>query len=68
MTQKTFFTSGKLDIITSYLQYHDADCLFINTELRPGQVRNLKKVIEAKINGKPLPKGYGLGENSESET
>lgn len=50
ITKKTFFTKGKLNFIADYLNKNQVDCLYINAELKPTQVKNLKKFIEARIN------------------
>jgi 50S ribosomal subunit-associated GTPase HflX len=45
ITQKFYFTKGKVEQIAKHIIDNDVDCLFVNAELKPGQLRNLKKVI-----------------------
>ena len=68
ITQKFYFTKGKIEELAAHVIQQNADCIFINTELKPGQVRNLKKVIEARLNDRNLPSGYGIGMDDNSET
>ena len=70
ITQKYFFTKGKIEKIVSHVINTKIDCIFVNSELKPGQIRNLKKLIEARLNNTKLPKNYSMGlENEEhSET
>lgn len=58
ITQKYFFTKGKLERIVAHVLKTQPSCLFINSELKPGQIRNLKKLMEARLNNRKLPKGY----------
>lgn len=44
-TKKTYFTKGKLHYIADFLKKTDFDCLFINAELKPTQLKNLKKFM-----------------------
>jgi hypothetical protein len=53
--------------IVDHIVRNQVSCLFINAELKPGQIRNLRKIIEARLNNKNPPKGYhshGLDDNS----
>lgn len=69
VTKKTFFTKGKLHFLADYLHRNPADCLYINAELKPTQVKNLKKFLEAKINNLSPAASFGWGgEEGESET
>lgn len=64
ITQKLYFSKGKVDFLAQKIKETKADCLFINTELKAGQVRNLVKVIEARVNDRSLPSGYGMGDDN----
>ena len=44
-TKKTFFTKGKLFFIADYISKIETDCLYINSELKPTQIKNLKKFM-----------------------
>lgn len=70
VTKKTYFTKGKLQYISEYLKLNPTDCLFINAELQPVQIRNLKKILEAKLNEVSIAGNYprSWGGDAESET
>ncbi len=68
ITKKVFFTKGKLHYITDYLKQTNFDCLFINAELKPTQIKNLKKFIEARINDVSVASAYPQKDEFESET
>ena len=41
-----------------YLKTTDFDCLYIDADLKPTQLKNLKKVIEARMNNISLARAY----------
>jgi len=45
----TYLGSGKLDEIAHSMKEHGCTALVIDAELSPGQVRNIEKIIEAKV-------------------
>lgn len=67
ITQKLFFTRGKAEVIGEFIRSQNVNCVFINAELGPGQIRNLKKLFESKLNDLDQPRGYNA-ELNESET
>lgn len=67
-TKKTFFTKGKLFFIGDYLARNEADCLYINSQLKPTQIKNLKKFLEAHINGVSASNAFRSFNDSETET
>lgn len=67
-TKKIYFTKGKLQYITDFLKKTDFDCLFINAELKPTQMKNLKKFIEAQINNLSVSSAYPQKDEFDSET
>ena len=68
ITRKTFFTKGKLHYLTDYLKQTPFDCLFINAELRPTQLKNLGKFVEARINDLSVASAYPSKDPFDSET
>lgn len=56
ITSKLFFTRGKAEMIARFVKNNDIDCVFINSELTPVQIKNLKKLFEAKANNKDSPR------------
>ena len=45
MVQRTYFTKGKLDPIANHIKKNQIDCVFINKELKPNQIRNITKIL-----------------------
>jgi 50S ribosomal subunit-associated GTPase HflX len=43
-------------MIARFVRNNDIDCVFVNNELTPVQIKNLKKLFEAKANDKPSPR------------
>ena len=68
ITKKIFFTKGKLEYITEHLKRSNFDCLFVNAELKPTQIKNLKKFIEARINDVSVASAYPQRDEYESDT
>lgn len=68
ITKKIYFTKGKLHYIADYLKLIDFDCLFINAELKPTQMKNLKKFIEAQINNVGVASAYPQKDQFDSES
>ena len=66
ITQKLYFTKGKVDQIAAHILKNSVDCVFINSELKPGQIRNITKIIESRLNNQSLPSGYGIGMDDTS--
>lgn len=70
VTKKTYFTKGKLHFLAEYLRRNQLDCLYVNAELKPTQVKNLRKYLEARLNDVSPSAAYGaaFGVDGESET
>lgn len=62
VTKKTFFSKGKLEFIADYIRKNQMDCLYINAELKPTQIKNLKKIIEARMNNVSMGSAYKIYE------
>lgn len=45
ITSKLFFTRGKAESIANFVRNNDIDCVFINNELSPVQIKNLRKLF-----------------------
>jgi 50S ribosomal subunit-associated GTPase HflX len=68
VSKKLFFGRGKLHSLAEFLRITPFDCLFINAELSPSQVKNLKKAIEARLNDISLASAYPSRDPFDSDT
>lgn len=49
VNQASFIGSGKLEELAALVEMHEADVVIFNSELSATQVRNISKVVEARI-------------------